>query len=287
MFLAPMLANPLPKKGLEINPGEWYAEEKFDGMRLIVEVGAGSDSLFTEEGVTSWSRYGLKHPLPTHILEAVSKFPSGIYDGELLVPGLRSYGSARLENRADLVFVMFDILRFKNVDTTPAPYHQRTDVLRVLEHLHGSPDGPVRRAHTNPVNSWDEVYKLRDEVWARDGEGLILKRISSPYTVGKRSRNFIKIKALRSATLTVVGFYPSRGEINDRGPFAMVELLDDEGNTTTVKTRTDADCRKFEEEARSTVGPHPSLGRRLCIEYQERTPDGGYRHPRWDRWENE
>ena len=30
----------------------------------------------------------------------------------------------------------------------------------------------------------------------------------------------------------------------------------------------------------------PAIGRKLRVDYQEVTPDG-YRHPRWDRWEDE
>jgi hypothetical protein len=32
---------------------------------------------------------------------------------------------------------------------------------------------------------------------------------------------------------------------------------------------------------------HPAMGRLLRIEYQDIAADGGVRHPRWDRWEDE
>jgi bifunctional non-homologous end joining protein LigD len=282
-----MLAHPIPKgKDLEIKPGEWAAEEKYDGMRLIVEVGSGKQDLFIEEGVTSWSRYGLLHPLPGHLQEAMSVLPPGLYDGELLVPGLRSYGSARLENREELVLYLFDILRIEHTDTTPHPYWKRREYLQALM-LRDNKHEKLRLANSQEVHSWDDVYSLRDQVWTRDGEGLILKRVEAPYVVGKRSKDFIKIKKLQSAVLTVIGFEPSRGLINNRGRYAMVLLVDDEGNKTTVKTKNDAWCRKFEEAGARVEGPHPYIGKRLMVEYQERTPDKSYRHIRWDRWEDE
>lgn len=285
MFVPPMLAHSIPKgKTLEIREGEWAAEEKYDGMRIIVEVGSARETLLIETGVRSWSRDAILHPLPAHLEEAMSHMPSGIYDGELLVPGLRSYGSARLENKKDLHLILFDILRFKNIDTTEASYAERRRILRL--HTNASTEPKLQLAESRPVNNWAEVYAYRDEVWSRDGEGLILKRIAAPYRIGKRSRDFIKIKKLQTAVLTVTGFEASRGLIDNRGRFAIVNLIDDNGVTTTVKTKNNEWCRKFEEQALSVNGPHPSIGRRLQIEYQELTPDG-YRHPRWDRWENE
>lgn len=281
MFLKPMFASPLPKD-FTLEPDEFSAEEKFDGHRLIVEVANGSTSLFVKKGITAWSRYGLERQLPTHLLEALDKMPNGIYDGELLVPGKRSYGVTELVNGPDLNYFVFDILQCEDTDLTPVTYDLRQGVLQeIFRHV----SGPVVHAPTTEVNTWEQVIALRDSVWSRDGEGLILKRRSAPYQIGKRSKDFIKIKALRSAVLTVIGFVPSKGLINNRGDYATVMLQDDDGNITTVKTRNDAACRQFEREA--VMGErHPAIGRRLCIEYQERTPDGNYRHPRWDRWED-
>jgi hypothetical protein len=86
-----------------------------------------------------------------------------------------------------------------------------------------------------------------------------------------------------------MGFTQSRGKIIDRGPYAAVLLRDAAGNETTVKTLNDVELDRFEQEWPSTAGVehHPAVGRKLRIEYQERTPDGSYRHPRWDRWEDE
>lgn len=280
MFIAPMFATPLPKNFI-LEPGVWTADEKYDGHRLIVEVANGQTNLFATKGITAWSRYGLERKLPTHLLEAFNDFPNGIYDGELLVPGKRSYGVTELANTEDLVYFMFDVLQIGDADAMPAPYKSRQLVLKNLPF-----NDKVLLAKSTPVNTWDEVVALRDEVWDRDGEGLILKNLRSIYVSGKRPKNtFIKIKKLQSAILTVVDFVPSRGQIVDRGPYAMVLLRDEDGNETGVKTRNDALCR--EAEALAGTSPHPWIGRELRIEYQERTPDGSYRHPRWDRWEDE
>lgn len=294
-----MLASPMPKephKAPVLTDGAWAAEEKYDGHRLVVEVAdARTQSLYGEGNtVTAWSRYGKERLLPNHIIEALQHFPVGIYDGELLAPGKRSYGVTELVNGAELVYVMFDVLQVTTdgvpTSATDLSYVVRRGWLEEAFKVLGPLYPCIQLAESTVVTSVEQVAQMAEDVWRRDGEGLILKRRLAPYQVGKRSKDFIKIKKLQTAVLTVIGFEAGRGTINYRGEYATVVLRDDAGFTTTVKTRNDAECAAFEHAAQvaaSMKRPHPAIGRRLRIEFQERTPDGNYRHPRWDRWENE
>lgn len=287
MFISPMLASK-PPKSLDLSSGEWYAEEKFDGHRIVTETSGNSGNPLRlldlpEVNVMAWSRYGRERLLPAHLVRSLRRFPNVILDGELRVPGQRSYGVTELTNGPDLVYTVFDILAIDGHPTHGANYVERRMLLEELfKHF---PDEPVELATTTKLLGQDHMTRLVSDVWERDGEGLILKRATSLYVPGKRSKDFVKIKALRSATLTVIGFEESKGEKDYRGLYASVLLRDDDGFVTSVKTRNAVELAKFEREA--TQEPHPALGRRLCIEYQERTPDGCYRHPRWDRWESE
>jgi len=289
MFITPMLAASMPKTPVTIHPGVFLVEEKYDGHRLVTHV----DS---DHRVAAWSRYGLERVLPVHVVNAIARLSPGIYDGELIVPGKRSYGVTELVNGSELVYTVFDVLELLGTSTIASTYMQRRAYLEEMSrHRLFNADG-IQLAEVTPVDSADDVRRYLDAVWKRDGEGLILKRLGARYVPGKRPKDaWIKIKALRSAVLTVIGFIPSKGQINNRGPYATVALRDDEGHETTVKTLNDAECRRFEEEAPrlpeidefslGRVCPdHPAIGRKLRIEYQERTPDGNYRHPRWDRW---
>ena len=302
-FLSPMLAKPLPKPGAKkpfiLEPGMYAAEEKYDGHRIGVEVNEHPTSLLVDKGITAWSRLANERILPSHILEALNKFPYGQFDGELLVPGKRSYGVTEITNGPDLVYFVFDVLRLDDGDITQVDYNDRRTC---LEDIFSSvpKDGPIRLAPSTNVNTWEEVMTLRDEVWSRDGEGLILKRRNALYQIGKRSADFIKIKVLQTSILTVIGFVPSHGLINNRGLYATIVIQDEDGNVTTVKTRNDVECRALEAEANKDlvwnetrfmnkpmkmIVNHPAVGRKLQIEFQERTmPDNNYRHPRFDHW---
>lgn len=281
-FVKPMLASPLPAN-FTVSPGIWSVEEKIDGHRLIVEVGGkGIADLFGQSKVTAWSRHGKLRMLPPHVRKSLELLPHGVYDGELVVPGSRSYGVTVLEDSDKLVFTMFDIIELigRNLTITGieggATYDERRAALEMIFSQFTEVTPGLVLATSIPVDSLEQVDRLRDAVWANDGEGLILKKRSSKYVVGKRPKDWLKIKDLKSAVLTVIGFRDGT-----RGPDSVPILRDSDGNETTVKAKND------ETLAQLQADPKKFLGRSLRIEYQERTPDGSYRHPRWDRWEDE
>lgn len=300
MFQCPMFARPMPED-FKVIPGMMTAEEKYDGHRLVMEIASGKrEMLFVDKGVNAWSRIGNLRKLPTHILEAAAKLPDCYLDGELSKPGARSYGVTELTNSADLIYTIFDVIRWEDTDTTVLPQHTRRSILEdVFRHWK---IGGIELAPSYCVNTWEDVRHLRDKVWARDGEGLILKYQDAPYALGKRPKNtWIKVKQCQHAVLRVIGFIPSKGEKNNRGLYAITVLQDNEGVITAVKTNNDAQCRDFEAQGFKELiwkemrvmgkGPmqvivnHPAIGKLLWIEYQERTPDGSYRHGMWDRWD--
>ena len=284
MFIPPMLASKI-KDDFHFMPHTWAVEEKYDGIRLVAEV--------TQGVTTPWSRDGIIHLLPPQILFTLTTFPDCTLDGEIFVPGKRCYGTLTHANASEMIYCIFDVMVMHGVNLSNGHnYDQRRQILIDINRWHISPS--VQLAWSSNVETWEEVEDYRDRVWSRDGEGLILKRRQSTYEVDRRSKNWLKIKKLESAVLTIIGFEHSRGTKVNRGPYAMVRLRGDDGVTTTVKTKNDAECRKFEAEAEAIrqdglpdgmQPPHPALGRKLAIEYQERTkPDNAYREPRWKEW---
>jgi bifunctional non-homologous end joining protein LigD len=280
-FIKPMLAHKATPK-MEFARKTWTVEEKFDGHRLIVSVQNGA--------VTAWSRKGLERALPPHVLADLVKLPDGTYDGELITKGGRSYDVVNKERAADRQFVIFDILRLLNRDITGQAYvHRRMYLREIFDKLKKVGKG-IWLSPAWAVDTWNEAMGICREIWDRDGEGIILKRSAGSYHPGMRTKEFLKVKALKHATLVVTGFRPSKGEKINRGPFAIALLRDNKGNETKVKVLDDAtlaDLKRAWKARKRGATKHPYVGRKLCIEYQERTPDGGYRHPRWDRWEDE
>jgi len=264
-FIKPMLASPLPAN---FQPGpSFVAEEKYDGHRLILEV-QGSN-------VRAWSRDELPRVLPQHVRSDAARLPNGVYDGELIsLEKTKSYGVTELSQADKLCFVVFDILEVAGRSTRDQSYiDRRSLILAAFENLIALTG--VTYAASTPVATMEHINTLAKRVWARGGEGLIIKDVQAVYVPGKRSKSWLKIKQCHTAVLKVVGYAAGR-----LGPFSTVVLEDGQGNKTTVKT--------LNTQERENLGRRPLhfVGKKLRIEYQERTPDGSYRHPMWDRWED-
>ena len=288
-MIKPMLATSM-NKGVITNWSDWAVEEKLDGHRIVVVVDATG-------AVSGWARPRgsdkrmLERDLPKHIVNELAQLPAGVYDGELLVPGHTSTDVTRLDLAGSLRYVVFDVLRQAGDDWTGLPYVERREVLdRAFSYRRFT---AVSLIAVEGATCQENVTRFVDQVWGRGGEGVILKRWSAPYRPGKRSPDWIKVKKLQTTVVTVIGFEPSKGTVRFPGhPFAIVKVRDDDGHETTVKTKDDGELTQFEidwSHSRSLAfdPTHPAIGRRLVIEYQDRTRDGGYRHPRWDRWEDE
>lgn len=256
MFVKPMLAHTYKRK---FPSGDWIAEEKLDGHRMIVERFDGN--------VIAWSRNAIARDLPDHVRRNLLKLPTGVYDGELWAPGIHAWGVTDLDQQEKLRLTLFDVLEFDGYSTLLRHFDERREILeRIWTDV------------TDKFAVFDErdVDAIASTVWEHGGEGLVLKNRQSVYEPGRRTKNWLKVKMTKSSSLTVTGFRSGL-----LGPCSIVELRDDEGFETTVK------CLNNEELDRVHADPEKLIGRRLVIEYQERTPDGCYRHPRWDRWENE
>lgn len=269
-FVNPMLASPMPKS-LSADWRGWVAEEKYDGHRLVFER--------TESGsIGAWSRYGAHRDLPRHLKEAIRLLPVGTYDGEIIVPHSTSARVKAINDQATLRVMVFDVTNLLGRDVTGEPYHRRRAYLQeIFDRLYLEVFPVLQMAESKPVTSQEDVLRLFAEVTSRGGEGLILKRLDSRYAPGKRSRDFVKVKTIKSAVLRVIGYAAGRS-----GPQSTVvlETLDRKAKTK-VKAKDQATLRELSRE------PMRFLGRLLRIEYQHLTEDGNFRHPRWDRWEDE
>lgn len=288
-MIKPMLATAM-HKGEVANWTEWSMEEKFDGHRLLVRVTDDTVKAFTRPRKHSdGSPKQLERPLGETMQMDFGSLPNGIYDGEL-IGGDTSTDVVRLDLLADLKFVLFDVIELDGKSTTSLTYLQRRELLEKAFSVIVPNAGTVLLADAQRCQSKANLEKFVRKIWDRGGEGAIIKKHDSKY-IPKRSPEWIKVKKQQSAVMEVVGFEPTRGEVLDRGPHAIVILQDAEGNRTTVKTLNDVELDIFNREANSAYakkhGTHPSIGRKLRIEFQDRTRDGGYRHPRWDRWEKE
>lgn len=246
--------------------GDWIMDEKLDGHRCLVRVATVTDAQgFEHKAVTTPLR---SVPLPIHIVTELCLLPDGVYDGELLVPGGVSTDVPNLACRNELVYAVFDVLECNGVSTLLMPQAERRAILEmVLEFVPGH-EAVALVAQFAPT--WAAVQA----VWARGGEGVILKRTTSVYRPGARSAEWLKVKRLEQHVVTVTGF-----EAGSFGPTAVVLFKFDD--------RTVGRCKNQDVEA-TAADPDAYIGRRLVIQCQQRMRGSkSPRHPMFDHWAGE
>lgn len=312
-MIAPMLAAPMSKADIR-DWNDWMMEEKYDGHRLVVEVTSNGDvTAYTRERKHAGhaGKSQLTRELPAHLVAEFKRLkPRGLslwLDGELLavLPDGRigtSTDVTRTDLQKSLRFVAFDVLMTEAGSMMMQSYSSRRAYLEHLMTVMVPGLKHVLLAEARECIDADNVATYCHEVWEAGGEGLILKLKTARYTEGEKGRRtcaFVKIKKLFTAVCRVTGWEPTRGTVMNRGVFATVTLEIVEapaghealvGSKTSVKTKDDAELASFERNAKLASEKciaHPDLGRLLRIEYQDIAADGGVRHPRWDRWENE
>ncbi len=166
--------------------GRWVMEPKFDGWRVIVAIN-GDVRVWTRRGHDLTARL----PELAELADVVDDFPV-VLDGELVAGQGRASdfysvlsGVAARRRRVPLTFVAFDVLTFVG-PVIDQPYAKRRALLDDLD-LHG----PAWCAAPQLHGSVADVLRVCAE---HDVEGIVAKRVDSPYRPGERSSDWLKLK---------------------------------------------------------------------------------------------
>lgn len=196
-------------------PGDWQAEWKWDGIRAQAVRRAGELLL--------WSRGEelVAGGFP-EIVEAFGTLPDGtVLDGELLAWDRgplpfheiqrrirRKSVGPKLRAEVPVAFLVFDLLEADGVDLRGLDLRARGQRLDTL--LQGLGHPLVRRAEPVPFASWEALGEARQQSRARGVEGLMLKRLASPYGAGRVRGDWWKWK-VEPYTIDTVLMYAQRG----------------------------------------------------------------------------
>jgi bifunctional non-homologous end joining protein LigD len=176
----------------------WTYELKYDGFRAIAAIVDGEVALWSRNELDLAKRF-------PHIETIVSRIRVGeaVLDGEIVA--LDEKGAPRFqllqqgENR-ELIF-FFDVLWLDGKDLRRKTYEERRAILEKL--LKRPPVGARIATRIDPPGD-AALKKAAAEGW----EGIIAKKKTSCYE-GRRSKDWLKVKALNEQEFVIIGWNPS------------------------------------------------------------------------------
>jgi DNA ligase-1 len=196
------------------DPADWLIEWKWDGIRAQLVRRGGTVHLWSrgEELIT--------HRFP-EIAAAATRLPEGtVLDGEVLAfrDGVplpfsalqqrigRQKQVAQMARAVPVVFMAYDILEDEGVDVRAQPLVDRRERLRTrLES-----EGVLRVSPTLEAADWTALGDQRADSRSRGVEGLMMKRRTSPYGVGRKRGDWWKWK-IDPYTIDAVLIYAQPG----------------------------------------------------------------------------
>lgn len=283
-----------PATGLPRGP-EWTFEVKWDGVRVLAEVTGGRVRLM--------SRSGRDVTVAYPELQALAALPDVTLDGEVvaLEAGAPSFAAlaqrmhvrdagraAALARAQPVTYLVFDLLRTGEEDLTRRPLRERREQLEEL---------PLAApAQLSPT--YDDGAALLEATRAQGLEGVLAKRWSSRYEVGRRSTAWLKLPHRRSRAAVVAAWRPEPA--SERLGSVLLAAPDSDGALQYLGRAGSGLAGALGERLRRLLEPHarpssplaadvPATDRRgsrwvepevvVDVAYLLRTDTGRLRHP--------
>jgi bifunctional non-homologous end joining protein LigD len=179
----------------------WVFETKWDGFRLITEKRGHTVLLWSRNGIGVNAKYGV-------LLPALQKIEgSCVIDGELCaldVDGRSRFQLLQnvLNKKATLLYVVFDALFVGGKDIRERPLLERKKTLKAL-----LPPDPLLRYSEHVAEFGTREFAKAQRAHE---EGVIAKRAAGFYYSGKRTREWLKFKAVHEQEVVIVGYTAPR-----------------------------------------------------------------------------
>jgi len=178
----------------------WVYEVKLDGYRAIaVSRNQDKPALFSRHGKS----FNKKFP---DVLNALATLPRGtVIDGEIVAlddtghPDFHLLTHSR-SSAQRIRFFVFDVLFFKNEDVMAQPLLERRKLLQTL-----SIESEIIKLLEYYQTSAADIL---DVVRQHGLEGVVAKRLDSPYEPGRRSGAWVKHRIVQQQDFVIGGFIP-------------------------------------------------------------------------------
>ena len=177
----------------------------------------------------------------------------------------RKYKVEEMAKKLPLVMFAFDLLYINGQDITSKPYQERR---RFLEKVISKKSQVIRLSEERILHKADEILEFFNEAISEGLEGLMIKKLDSPYQAGGRGFHWIKFKRSQAGELTdtvdcvLLGVYTGRGKRTEFGVGGLLAgIYDDKRDEFVTISRigtglTDEEFRKVNELAQKLKVSH-------------------------------
>jgi bifunctional non-homologous end joining protein LigD len=296
--ITPMLATlgPAPRGG------GWAYEYKWDGVRAVTYVDAASVRVLSRNDRDVTAAYP-----ELGETAALLGGRTAVLDGEIVAldpAGRPSFAqlqrrmhvrepAAGLVAEVPVAYYVFDVLALDGEPVLARPYADRRALLTGLGLTGRAVDTPAAVTGADP----EEVLAAAGR---RGLEGIVAKRLGSPYRPGRRSPDWVKTPFNRTQEVVIVGYKPGGGRRSGTLGSLVLAVSDPGGLSYAggVGTGFTADALRRlgqqlarwhrstpplsdvpREHARGVQWVEPVLVGE--VSYRNWTPDGRLRHPSW------
>jgi DNA ligase-1 len=188
------------KEALDEYGGKTAFEYKYDGARVQIHKQNGDVEVFSRR----LSNVTKSLPEIVEIAKRNIRAQSAIVEGEVVALDSVGYPIAfqhlmrrfkrtrdvpSMAQRIPLTLYLFDILYLNGESLITLPYHQRRQILVQIV-------GEISLSKQIVTDKIDEAEYFLKEATAAGHEGLMAKKLDSPYTPGRRGKKWLKIKTV-------------------------------------------------------------------------------------------
>ena len=180
---------------------DWAYEVKLDGYRALAIKSDGKVLLRSRNNKDFNARY------PGIVSALVALPDETVIDGEVVAldhtgrpsfNALQNVGSSKVT----LVYYVFDVLILAGRDLMAEPLSKRVDLLR--RHVLTKLTEPIRESSQLSASLPDLITAVE----AHGFEGIVAKRLDSPYEAGRRSGAWLKMRVNQGQEFVIGGYTP-------------------------------------------------------------------------------
>ncbi|HJT17144.1 MAG TPA: DNA ligase D [Thermoanaerobaculia bacterium] len=209
-MLATLASEPPP------DDANWVYETKYDGFRALTAIVDGKMAMWSRNELDLAPRFPL-------IAEAMKKIKvkEAVLDGEIVAlddKGVPRFQLLQQGEQRELIFI-FDLLWLDGKDLRNQTYEERR---AALEKLLRKPPARIRVSEQIDRSGKEALQRAA----SRSEEGVVAKRKTSIYE-GRRSKEWLKLKALNEQEFIIVGWQPSTHSSKEIGSLHLAVRGDD------------------------------------------------------------